>query len=129
MAKVNYRSQFSYSFAGQPVVLRAKVLFDSSGDASIVSGTGMGIESIAHNSDGDYTISLSNSFAALLDVRAIMDAGSSAPAAPIMSLSDDSVDTSELSIALRDLSGVLTDPADGEVMYLCIELNRSSLSY
>lgn len=127
MAKVNYRSQFSYSFAGQPVVLRAKVSIGASGAATIDSGTGMGIESVTRGvSAGLYAIVLSDKFRDLLDVRAVFASGSSAPAAPMLNIVSESVASGTLSIQMRDAAGVAADPASGEDMYLIIELNRSS---
>lgn len=132
MSKVNYRSQFAYSFAGQPVTLRAKVSIGASGVATIASGTGMGILSITRDvsTAGLYAIVLSDKFFALMDVRASIASGASAPAAPLLNIAADAVPSAgTLSIQFRDLTGTDADPASGEVIHLSIELNRSSTGY
>lgn len=132
MPKVNYRSQFSYGFAGQPVVLRARVSIGASGAPTIASGTGMGITSITRNSAGDYSILLSQAFYALLDVRCAINSGASAPAAPFMNIESNAVSTAAaptLRLQFRDLAGAAADPASGEVLHLSIELDRSSVGF
>lgn len=130
--KVNFRSQFSYSFSGQKVVISARVSIAAAGAPTLVSGTGMGIASITHNSTGDYTIALNNSAAALLDLRISHQSGNAAPAAPITNIRTNSVTSATaplVRIQTRDLTGTLADPASGEILLLTIEVNRSSLAY
>lgn len=132
MSKINYRSQFSYSFAGQAVVIRAKVSIAAAGAPTIVAGTGMGIQSITRNSAGDYSILLSNPFFALLDARVSIDSGASAPAAPFMNIEADtttSVAAPTLRVQFRDIAAAAADPASGEVLHLSLEFNRSSTGY
>lgn len=129
MAKVNYRSQFSYSFAGQAVKLMPKVSFGASGAPTLVSGTGMGVESVTRNGAGDYSILLSNTFAQLLNVDVAFDSGTSAPAAPSLNIRSNAVSTIAapvLRVQFRNIAGAATDPASGEIAYFIIELNRSS---
>lgn len=132
MPKVNFRSQFSYGFAGQPVVLRAQVAIGASGAPTIASNTGMGIQSITRNSAGDYSVLLSQAFFQLLDARCAINSGSSAPAAPLMNIESNTVSTASaptLRLQFRDLTGAAADPASGEILHLSIELNRSSTGY
>jgi hypothetical protein len=93
MANRNFRSQFSYGYAGQPVVIRAKITIGASGAPTISTGTGMGITSITRNSAGDYSILLANPYYELLGVHQMFNAGSSAPAAPIVSIEGNTVST------------------------------------
>lgn len=130
MASRNFRSQFAYGYA-VPVTLRAKMTF-ASGVASIAANTGMGIASITHNSTGDYSIALQNTYNALLDVRAVFESGNAAPAGPILNIRTDS--SSSLSAPLirvqfRDFAGALADPADTDILHISIELNNSSTAY
>lgn len=132
MANRNYRSQFSYGYAGQPVTLRAKVSIGAAGAPTIQSSTGMAITSITRNSAGDYSILLSEPYASLMRVQAIFQSGASAPAAPGINIRTDAVSTAAapiVRITCRNLSGTATDPASGEVMYIAIELNNSSTGY
>lgn len=131
MANRNFRSQFSYSYAGQAVTLRAKVSF-ASGVPSIASGSGMGIASMVRNSAGDISITLSDPYQALLMINQVVQSGNAAPAAPIMSIRSDAVSilaAPVVRIQLRNAAGTLTDPADTEIMHLEIVLNSSSTGY
>lgn len=129
MSNFNYRSQFHYSYAGQRVSLMARVSIGSSGAPSIISGTGMGIASIVRNSAGNYTINLTNTFYNLLSLSVISNSGSSAPAAPLTNIAVSSVSVAAaplVTIQMRNLSGVATDPASGEILHLVMDMNRSS---
>lgn len=131
MSNVNYRSQFDYSYCGQRVSLLAKVSIAAAGAPTIASKTGMGIASMVRTAAGAYTITLTQAYAVLLGVRVSDLSGSSAPAAPIMNIISDSVSSnpSTVSIQFRNLSGTATDPASGEVLYIEIELDRSSVGH
>jgi hypothetical protein len=130
MPNVNLRSQFHYSNAGAFTKLLVKVSIGAAGAPTIVSGTGMGITSITRVSAGKYTILLSNPYNSLLGVDSINRA-TAAPAAPVVCIATDTV-TSATAPALQlqcyNNAGTATDPASGEVLYLAISLNRSSLS-
>lgn len=129
MANFNYRSQFAYSFAGQRVTLFAKVSIGASGAPTLQSATGMGIASIVRNSAGNYSIAFTNTFFSLLQIVSSSLSGSSAPAAPLLDIVADSVAVQAaplVQIQYRNLSGAATDPASGEVLYISIDLNRSS---
>lgn len=129
MAKINYRSQFIYGFAGQPVVLRPRVSIGASGAPTLVAMTGMGVDSVTRISAGQYSLALSNSFYELMGVSAISISGSSAPAAPglnIVSQAVTSATAPAIVIQFRDGSGAAADPASGEILLISITLNRSS---
>lgn len=129
MPKVNYRSQFSYSFAGQRVSILAKISIAAAGAPTLVSGTGMGVSSVTRNGAGDYSLLLDQAFYSLLGVNVSILSGTSAPAAPSMNIRADSVAVPAaplVRVQFRDISGAAADPASGEVLYLIIDLNRSS---
>lgn len=129
MAKVNYRSQFKYSFAGQPVALTPIVAIGASGAPTIQAATGMGVDSMVRNSAGNYTLTLSGPAFQLLNIRASFQSGTSAPAAPSMNIVSSAVNAIAAPVIVlqfRDITGAAADPASGEIMYLQIDLNRSS---
>ncbi len=129
MSNVNYRSQFMSSYAGQFVKLMAKVSIGASGAPTIASKSGMGISSIVRNSAGNYTINLTQAFYNLFGIQVVSISGSSAPAAPLLNIVSNNVQTSSapsVIIQLRNASGAATDPASGEVLLIEIDLNRSS---
>lgn len=131
MANRNFRSQFRYGYA-VPVDLRMSVSIGASGAPTIDSGTGMGIASIVHNSTGDYSITLSDAYSALLGLRVNFLSGNAAAAAPLVNIRSNAVSTLSapvLRIQTRDLTGTLADPASGEKMLVVIELNQSSQAY
>jgi hypothetical protein len=132
MANFNYRSQFAYSYAGQRVTLMAQVGIGASGAPTIASRTGMGISSIVRASAGLYTITFTNPFAKLLNVQISSISGSSAPAAPVIGIVSQAVATSSaptVVVQMRDLSGVATDPASGEILLVSIDLDRLSVGH
>lgn len=132
MANRNFRSQFSYSWAAQTVTLRLRVDIAGTGAPTLASGTGMGVTSITRNSAGDYSILLANNYAALMACNVMFNSGASAPAAPLVNIESQAVSTLAapiLRLQCRDLSGVATDPATGEAMYIQIVLNNSPSSY
>ncbi len=129
MSNFNYRSQFHSSYAGQMVSLLVRVSIGASGAPTIIANTGMGIKSIVRNSAGNYTINLTNTFATLLNLSLMSNSGASAPAAPIVNIATSAVSTAsapKVIIQMRNLSGVATDPASGEILHITISANRSS---
>lgn len=127
----NYRTnQFSYSFA-QPEHLYAKVSIGASGAPTLVANTGMGITSITRSSAGKYVLTLSHAYAALLNIKQIINSGSSAPAAPGMYVVTDAVSsaTAPAVTVQFNAAGTATDPASGEILYIEIELHKGSVRY
>jgi hypothetical protein len=132
MSNVNYRSQFQYSYCGQRVSLLAQVSIGASGAPTLASKTGMGIKSIVRNSAGDYTINLTQAFAALLNLSVVSISGASAPAAPLLNIVTNSVSSSSaplITFQLRSNSGTATDPASGEILLIVLDMDRSSLGH
>lgn len=130
MANFNYRSQFMYSNAGNFTKLLMKVSIGAAGAPTIVAGTGMGITSMARTAAGRYVITLSKSFNSLLGLSVVSRSGASAPAAPGLNITTDAVSSSPATITIqfRDIAAAAADPASGEVLYVEIDLNSSSLS-
>lgn len=132
MANLRYRSQFSYSFAGQRVKLLAQVAIGASGAPTLATNTGMGIASITRSATGKYVIALGNSFATLLSVNVISNSGTSAPAAPLVNIVDNSVSSvsaPSVTIQCRDIAAAAADPASGEILMIEVELDRSSAGH
>lgn len=132
MANFLYRSQYSDSFCGQKVVLSANVSIGATGAPTVVAKTGMGILSVVRTGVGAYTITFTNPFAALLDVRVASISGSSAPAAPIIGIVANAVTTAatpNVQIQMRDIAAAAADPASGEILLINIDLDRSSLGH
>ena len=130
MGNFRYRSQFQYSFAGQPVNIFAQVSIGASGAPTLVSNTGMGISSIVRNSAGKYTITFTNTFATLLDFNVGFISGASAPAAPGVNIVTNGVTVAAapiIAFQCRNSSGVATDPASGEVLLIQTQMDRSSV--
>lgn len=130
MANRNYRSQFAYGYA-VPVTLRARVSFVS-GVPTIAAGTGMGIASMVRNSTGDFSITLSDSYQALLGISQAVQSGNAAPAAPSINVRTNAVATLAapiIRIQTRSAAAALADPADTDIMLLQISLQNSSTGY
>lgn len=129
MANRQYRQQFLQSNAGQVVAIFAQVSIGASGAPTLNYGGNL-ISSITRNSAGDYTILLRDVYARLMAVLPTINSGNSAPAAPAMWVKSNTVSTAG-SPSIRvvfNAAGVATDPANGEVIYLSILLNNSSLN-
>lgn len=132
MANFNYRSQFLSSYCGQQVALYAKINIGSTGACTLVSGTGMGIASITRNATGAYTLALTNTFSQLLNVEIQIKSGTSAPAAANVNIVTDAVATAAAPLVkfqMRNNSGTATDPASGEVLYITLRMDRSSVGH
>lgn len=132
MANRNFRSQFSYSWAAQAVTLRLHVDIGGTGAPTLTSGTGMGVTSITRNSAGDYSILLANNYSVLMGCQVMFHSGASAPTAPLVNIESQAVSNLAapiLRLQCRNLSGVETDPASGEAMYIQITLNNSPSPY
>lgn len=106
----------------------AQMTFDGSGDATIDTG-GSYITDVTHNSAGDYTLTLADSWYALLGLSAVFNSGSSAPAAPIINVRTNSVGSKSIRIVCRDFAGTAADPANGEILFLDLMLKNSSVTY
>lgn len=133
MANRYYRSQFNFSNSAKPVTLTAKVSIGASGAPTLVSGTGMGILSVARVSAGLYDITLDRAFNGLMMVNVMPIAPSGVSAAPIINVVSEQVSNSsvpKLRIQTNDAdTPAATDPASGESLMIEIKLNDSSLGF
>jgi hypothetical protein len=129
MANRQFRSQFHYSFDGMPVRLQAQVTFGASG-APTLSTNAKGIATVVRNSAGKYTITLRDSYNALLGVSVAQLTGTSAAAAPIVTVVSQAVSNATPTLVLQYRAidnSTATDPASGEIAYITITLNNSSV--
>lgn len=124
-------NQFSYSHA-QPEHLYTTVSFGASGAPTMVAKTGMGISSVVRNSAGNYSITLSHAYPALLMVNVKSISPSAAPAAPSSYIVSSAVTSSTAPVIIvqfSSIAGAATDPASGESVLLEVVLHKSSLPY
>ncbi len=118
--------QFRYSFERDVVELFAKVAIAGSGAPTLSEGKG--IASIVHNSAGNYSITLQDNYNMLLDVSGQSISGSSAQAAPMMTVVSEAVASSKIIILqYRAIdNSTATDPASGEVLLIRIACRNAS---
>lgn len=130
MANRYARSEFLRSFIADARVLALSVSFGSSGAPTIVSGTGMGIKSVARSSAGRYVITLQDAYKGLIRMSHSF-VSASAPASPSMYIAAEAVSSASAPTitVVFNTAGTATDPASGEKVLLEIELNNSSQRY
>jgi len=117
--------QFSYSYERDLAHIVPKISIGASGAPTIVNGKG--VVSVVRNSAGNYTLTLKDPFYLLMGVSCTSISGSSAPAAPILNVVSETVNsTKTIIIQLRDSAGVATDPASGEILMMHILLRMAS---
>ena len=118
------RFQFTYSYERDLVRLPLKISIGSSGAPTISNGKGL--VSITRNSAGNYTLQLKDMFNVLMHVGMSIQS-SSAPAAPIMHVVSETVNsTKTIVIQCRDAAGVATDPASGEKLMIEVVARNAS---
>jgi hypothetical protein len=123
-----YTRQFTAANIPGVTHVFSQITFGGGGAGTINTG-GSYITAITHNGTGDYTLTLADAWNALLGGSAVFNAGSSAPAAPIMSVKTNSVASKSLRVLFLDYAGSVADPASGEILYLDIKLKNSSVTY
>ena len=118
--------QFRYSYERDLCDIQAKISIGAAGAPTL--SLAKGIVSMVRNSAGNYTINLKDQFYLLTKVDVDYISGASAPAAPRMNIVSEQVNNASPSLIIqcRDASGVVTDPANGEVMLLHIQCRSSS---
>lgn len=119
--------QFSWSNATMPTSIFAQVTFGAAG-APTLNTAGADISGIVRNSAGDYTITFRQTFKQLLEIKQVFNSGASAPASPGMWIKSNLTATSKTLELVFNAAGTATDPASGEIVYLEIVFNNSSLS-
>lgn len=118
-------TQFSYQMEKAVVNLFAQVAIGASGAPTMNAAKSKGVKSIARNGAGDYTLTLQDSYYALLgfDLSFVV---ATVPASPNVSIKTDSVTSVPGSIRfICSTGGVATDPASGEIMKICVRLSNS----
>jgi hypothetical protein len=118
----------------------AKCTFAGSGAVTLVQGSpaaSPGVVSVTKNATGQYTFVFGTQ-AGMLDVwprllgaSVMFDAGSSAPAAPIMGIitnSSATAGTCSIKVRLVDYAGADASPASGEIGYFKFIFSNSTAS-
>lgn len=128
-----YGRQFGLS--KEPVVwnLFARITFGNTGAPTLVAAQSKGVRSISRTSAGLYVLTLTDSYVSLLDFLAMYDEAANGPgtfpAAPFVFLKSYSVTTQgagTVTFQCSNLSGVATDPASTEAVFLKVVLKNSS---
>jgi hypothetical protein len=123
-----FLQQFRYSFEKNIVEYFLKVSIGASGAPTIVEAKG--VTSVTRNSAGNYTILLADPSAQLKDVCSQSISGSSAQAAPLMTIVSEAVATAAAPTVILQYRAVdnstATDPASGEVLLIRIAVRNSS---
>jgi len=137
MANRRFVSQFRFSYQKDPVDVFARVTFGATGAPTLDVLDSFGIYSVTRNSTGNYTfvfgstgssIQALDTYNYLLMVKH-MFINATAPAAPSMYVSDNSVNTPNVaSITVQfNSAGTPTDPASGEQVLLDFIMRNSSV--
>ena len=118
--------QFQYSYERDLAHIVPVISIGASGAPTIQNGKGL--VSIVRNSTGNYTLTLKDNFYLLMGVTCTSLSGSSAPAAPLLNIVSQTVNSSTKTIViqLRDVAGVAADPASGEILMMHILLRMAS---
>lgn len=123
-----YLQQFRLSFERQVVEYFIKVSIGAAGAPTIVEAKG--VKSIVRNSAGNYTILLSDPSNQLKDVFSQSISGSSAQAAPLMTIVSEAVATAAAPTVILQYRAIdnstATDPASGEVLLIRISTRNAS---
>lgn len=129
MANQRQTFQFSGRMQRSTIDLFAKITIGASGAPTLVANASKGISSVVRDSAGQYTITLQDTYAALLKYDVSMFSGTSAQAAPMQTLESDSISSDgKLVIQCRAIdNSTATDPASGEIMYLSLTLANTNL--
>jgi hypothetical protein len=130
MANRYFKSQFTYSFRVQPVRLFAKITFGAAGAPTLSANDSVGVASVARNGAGDYSITLSDIYPKFLLAKHVFDTSGTgaAPASPGMYVKSNAVASTKILRVVFNAAGTATDPASGEIVYLEIGLDNSSVT-
>ncbi len=114
-------NQFRYSFERDVVEYFCKIAIGGTGAPTL--SRAKGVASITRNSPGLYTIVLQDRSAALLHVSNQAISGSSAQAAPLMTVVSEDVNSANKTVVIQFRAidnSTATDPASGEVLLIKI---------
>lgn len=131
-----YTNQFIGAFEKKVVNIYARVTFGNTGAPTLDATKSKGVVSVTRNGAGDFTFvfgtktGMLDVYNKLLQATCTFNAGSSLPAAPIMSVKTNSVATVG-TCSLRVLFACLdtpaaTDPANGEVGHFMFTMGDST---
>lgn len=121
-------NQFRYSMEFNVVDLYAVVTIGATGAPTLTIGGG--ITSISRTSAGLYVLTLTDIYNKLLDVTMQSISGSSAQAAPCMTVVSETVASTKLvTVQCRAIdNSTATDPANGEILLIKLTMRNSSLA-
>lgn len=124
-----YNQQFMFTQEKRVTKIFANVSFGASGAPTLSAVNSKGILSVTRNAQGRFTFAFGTNvngsvardvYVKVLNVSAVFNAGTSAPAAPIVSIRANNVatvGTAAMTVSLLDYAGAETDPANGEIGY------------
>lgn len=128
-----YFNQFNWSLEKNPVTLWARVTIGASGAPTLDATNSKGIKSISRSSAGTYVVTFgvgnqTDTYNRLLFAKAQFQVSGGIPAAPVMAVSTESVQSAgTVTLVFSDVeTPAATDPASGEVMYLEFKLKNST---
>lgn len=127
-----YFTQFRYSLEKAVVDLFGKVTFGAAGAPTLSAVNSKGIKSITRTGAGAYDVVLGTGsnqdvYPSILCMKAVFVNAN--PASPILHIVSESVatpTTGKISIQFRDYAGVATDPANGEIVLMSVQLKNST---
>lgn len=122
-----YMNQFAHSLEQSKVFLFGKVAIGASGAPTLDATNSKGIASIARNSAGKYTITLSDVYNRFFNAHVSLVVGTGTPAAPLCFVISETVATTKtVVIQFLDATGVAADPASGESLRITLVLKNTS---
>lgn len=120
-----YMFQFRYSLERDLCDLYAQVTIGSTGAPTLVSASSKGIASIARNSAGKYTVTLSDKYNSLLDMDVLFKSTTGIPAAADVGMISADVSGAKTVVFQCSAAGVATDPASGATMFIHLALRNN----
>lgn len=120
--------QFRNSLEKKVVDLFFQVTIAAAGAPTLVMAASKGIASIARNSAGQYTVTLSDAYVGLLDMDITDLNAAGIPVSPNMGIISDAVNVKGGGTVVFQLSaaGTATDPASGDVLLGRLTLKDST---
>lgn len=140
MANKYFKSQFNFSADAKPVTLRLHITIGATGAPTLDAPNSIGAKSIVRNSAGNYTITLKDPYKQFRYMEMTNDTSGNSgavPAAPGVYIKAQNVSASTggtINFVCGAYSGasgafVATDPANGEALWIELQLNDSSVKY
>jgi hypothetical protein len=122
-----YFNQFHFSPVPMLTAIFAKISFGAAGAPTLITagGASKAVASVSRNDEGDFSITLSDTYNLFKGINASYVAANG-PAAPDVNVKSETVSSTKIVRILTQAGGVNTDPAEGEVLCLEIMLKNSS---